>query len=714
MRPSQGSKKKNTLKKVTPKKPSKRAPAVKVKKNLLPKSIQFDPIQRTLMDTAASAILVIDTRGKIIAANPRLCSLFGIEESKILDWNESRWIEYLESTLDNPDIIAKNREQLDSSSYTCSDEVSFKAFANRFFQRQIQPILDSKNKSAGRLWKFRDVTYERHVEVIYRDIEKKKFELESKNQQLQLAYKELGVAQKSVDEANTLKSQFLSNMSHELRTPLNSILALSSILLARMDGEITEEQEKQIKIIEKSGKNLLRLINDILDLSKMDSGRMDLFFAEYSIPEFAQTIHSTIQPMLRETSLQFKIEIDDELDIHSTDENKLKQIILNLLSNAIKFTPQGSISLQIKPTKFVDVIDFSVIDTGIGIDQSNFDKIFDPFRQIDGSATRRYGGTGLGLAVTKKMIELLGGKITVESELGKGSVFKFVIPSKKQGDNPKPLTEDQINAMFLASSPKNGISDSDDVIAIDPAKKTILLVDDDHEAIYIAKKYLADGPYNVLTAKDGDAAIAMAKSYLPDIITLDIMLPKKDGWEVLQDLKKNPATLNIPIAIVSMIDNKKLGFSLGAADYLVKPVTREMFLKRLNKLHESRGLKKILIVDDDLSQAELVEEILESDDFNSEVATSGDAAIAMARRNSYSLVILDLLMPNIDGFAVLKNLQTDPLTEKVPVLVLTGKLLTQEDQKKLSGKHYYIFQKSMFSREKLLEQIYLILEKEKV
>lgn len=544
-----------------------------------------------------------------------------------------------------------------------------------------------------------------------RDLEKRKFDYEKRFQEIEQTRRELEQMKRDILEANRLKSEFLANMSHELRTPLNSILALSSILLARMDGDLNEEQEKQIVIIERSGKNLLRLINDILDLSKIEAGRMDLIVSEYDVRELIENIRLTVQPLIRESNLDFIVEVDPTIEVHSTDENKLKQILLNLLSNAIKFTPGGSVTLRVQPTKFNDVLEFSVIDTGIGIDSANFPKIFDPFRQVDGSATRKYGGTGLGLAITKKLVELLGGRLTLESELGKGSVFRFFIPSRRRGMENNILTEDEIHEMIRESRSGilNGDTRFDNDEPLDASKKTILLIDDDIEALYIMKKYISGEPFQVLMARTGEEGIAKAIQYHPDIITLDIMMPKKDGWSVLQELKSNPETRNIPVMIISIVDNKKLGFSLGAADYIVKPVVKDMLIKRLGKLCHEKRLKRILIVDDDLTQAELVEEILQSDDYLSEVATSGEMALQLVRRKPYDLIILDLLMPQVDGFAVLENLRHDPLSNQTPVLILTGKLLTREDQIKLEGKNYHLFLKSMFSRERLLGEIHSIL-----
>jgi signal transduction histidine kinase/DNA-binding response OmpR family regulator len=669
-------------------------------------------VLETLIQNMPDAVLITNAEGRVIRHNRMFISFLGLDAG-VPFLHENDAIKQLKDRV--PAYFYQKILSENGPEFNCCEDIEFTHPDVKYVQFQINPIKDMDGAFFGKSWTIRDRTdfiqNQKSVEHASRDIEKRKFEFEKKNQDLNKAYREVEELNKSVTEANRLKSEFLSNMSHELRTPLNSILALSSILLARMDGDLNEEQEKQLKIIEKSGKNLLRLINDILDLSKIDSGRMDIFNAEYAVHDFAESLRMTILPMLKETDLEFHIDVEEGIDIHSTDENKLKQILLNLISNAIKFTPKGSVTLQVRRTKFDDVLEYAVKDTGIGIDPSNFETIFDPFRQIDGSATRKYGGTGLGLAVTKRLVELLGGKIGVESELGKGSTFKFILPAKHRGMDPSLLSDKEIAGMISKEKIQNELPEEQEII-LDPNKKTIMVVDDDSEFLYVMNKYITEGHYQMIAVNKSETVMEKAIKYNPDVITLDIMMPKKDGWEILQELKRTSQTKDIPVAIVSMIDNKKLGYSLGTSDYIVKPVAQDMLLKRLNKLSEERGLKKILIVDDDLSQAELVEEILESDDFISEVATSGEMAIQLAKRKHYDLVILDLLMPQIDGFAVLKNLQSDALTEKMPVLVLTGKLLTQEDQKKLTGNHYYVFQKSMFSREKLLEQIHLILQKD--
>ena len=330
------------------------------------------------------------------------------------------------------------------------------------------------------------------------------------------------------------------------------------------------------------------------------------------------------------------------------------------------------------------MLEFSVQDSGIGIDAKDFQAIFAPFEQIDGSATRKFGGTGLGLSLTKSMVELLGGRIWVESTSGTGACFRFILPAKHTNDN------DTVNA----ESPPTKEEQATAAVQIEAGKKIVLLIDGDEEFYYIIQKFLGKEKYCFIHARSGEAGLRLAEEHNPDVVLLEVMLSKMDGWEVLQKLKKNEKTEHIPVIISSVVDNKRLGFSLGASDFFVKPVDKSLFIRHVEKICQDRKLRKILIVDDDLSQAELVEEILDSDDFISEVATNGGTALQLIQQKTYDLVILDLLMPQMDGFAVLHSLNENP--GKIPVLVLTGKVLSKEEQTILSGKYCRIFRKACF------------------
>jgi len=534
-------------------------------------------------------------------------------------------------------------------------------------------------------------------------------ELQSANEELQQHYEELELSQEElltsneelsqandrVIEADRLKSEFLANMSHELRTPLNSVIALSGILLARMDGDLTEEQEKQVKIIKKSGKNLLELINDILDLSKIESGKMEISLEEFYIEDVVNDDRAMVTPLASEKEINISFIKNEEIPVIRSDRNKVKQILLNLLSNAVKFTPAGG-SITIDATGRDGRVELRVTDTGIGIAKENLDKIFEEFRQIDGSSTREYGGTGLGLAITRRFVKLLGGEIRVESEIGKGSTFIINIP----------VTLDGVEPLTVVAS------------RIDPGRKTILAVDDDPSVIYVLKKYLEGEGYQVVPAHNGAEAIRLAREVKPFAITLDIMIPGRDGWEVINELKGDPATEHIPIVVISILDNKSLGFSLGVTEYLTKPVERNTVLNALGRLMSPRCIgmdctPNVLLVDDDPIHIMAMKAVLADSGYKVTVAPGGKEAIEVLKEATPCAVILDIMMPEVDGFMVLEELKKRKETRDIPVIILTAKDITDDDKKRLNGSIQDIIGKGNFAHEEVLRDLKNIMERRK-
>lgn len=534
-------------------------------------------------------------------------------------------------------------------------------------------------------------------------------ELQSANEELQHHYEELELSQEElltsneelsqandrVIEADRLKSEFLANMSHELRTPLNSVIALSGILLARMDGDLTEEQEKQVKIIKKSGKNLLELINDILDLSKIESGKMEISLEEFYIDDVVNDNKAIVTPLASEKEINISFIKNEEIPVIRSDRNKVKQILLNLLSNAVKFTPTGG-SITIDATGRDGRVELRVTDTGIGIAKENLDKIFDEFRQVDGSSTREYGGTGLGLAITRRLVKLLGGEIRVESEIGKGSTFIINIP----------VTLDGVEPLTVVAS------------RIDPGRKTILAVDDDPSVIYVLKKYLEGEGYQVVPAHNGAEAIRLAREVKPFAITLDIMIPGRDGWEVINELKGDPATERIPIVVISILDNKSLGFSLGVTEYLTKPVERNTVLNALGRLMSPRCIgmdctPNVLLVDDDQIHIMAMKAVLADSGYKVTVAPGGKEAIEILKEATPCAIILDIMMPEVDGFMVLEELKKRKETRDIPVIILTAKDITDDDKKRLNGSIQDIIGKGNFAHEEVLRDLKNIMERRK-
>ncbi|MFQ5574333.1 MAG: response regulator [Terriglobia bacterium] len=541
-----------------------------------------------------------------------------------------------------------------------------------------------------------------------RTIVRQKREVEGTN-------RELDRVNKHLEKANKLKSEFLANMSHELRTPLNSIMGFSEVLQDELFGELNEKQGKYVGNIHQSGKHLLRLINDILDLSKVEAGKMELRLEEFALGEAISNVESTIRSLAREKNIVLETNVRQDRPLVA-DSAKFKQIMYNLLSNAVKFTPKGG-----KVTVDIDGTDtetrVSVADTGIGICEEDQDKIFKEFQQLDSSYSREYEGTGLGLALTRKFVEMHGGKITVSSEEGKGSAFVFAIPRVEkpmpapQEDDPpvvaSPPERAQEPASVLPESSAGALSH------IEPdAHPLILVVEDDQQASELLKTYLEDGEFKVAQAFDGAEAVRLARQLEPFAITLDIMLPKKDGWEVLHALKSDPKTRNIPVIVVSMIDEYDMGFALGAAEYLVKPVDKATLLGTLAKYgyitrakHESFT---VLVVDDDPKAVDLVTAIIEPEGMGVFKAYGGEQAIEVAVEKHPDLIILDLMMPRVSGFDVIQRIRAHPTAKDIPILILTAKELTNDDRKHLHGEFERIIQKAQFSKEDLLHEIKIL------
>jgi signal transduction histidine kinase/DNA-binding response OmpR family regulator len=510
-----------------------------------------------------------------------------------------------------------------------------------------------------------------------------------------------------VERANRLKSDFVANMSHELRTPLNSILALSQILQDRLDGELNEEQDKQVGIIERNAHNLLRLINDILDLSKIEAGKLEVSASTIRVGDFVQQLRGMLAPLAAEKKLDFRVEVDSNLPMLHSDENKLKQIVLNLLSNAVKFTERGSVTIRARRGRLVsgakeapDWVSFQVVDTGIGIAPADQAIIWQEFRQIDGSLSRRYEGTGLGLAIVRRLVGMLGGVITVESQVGQGSTFTFEIPINLPeqpvlGGPGLPVAGSMTPSVVPQPAPR-----------LEPGDRPlVLVVDDDPEVIYILEKYLRDEGYDIAVAQSGEAAIEMARLLHPFAMTLDVMLPGRDGWEVIQTLKDDPFTADIPIIMLSILDNRELGYSLGAADYLVKPVSRIDLLERLTRLRDHTPLRHALVIDDDPIEQRVISAALNDAGLETTTVSSGTDALAWLDTHTPDVITLDLMMPGMDGFEVLDEIRHRPGLRAVPVLIITAKDIMPEERERLNSRIAAIINKGPAQRDELLREI---------
>jgi signal transduction histidine kinase/CheY-like chemotaxis protein len=595
-------------------------------------------------------------------------------------------------------------------------------------------------------------------------------------------------ANRELRELDKLKSTFLANMSHELRTPMNSIIGYTDLLIDRVDGEVNKEQEKSLKKIGANAKHLLQLINDVLDISKIESGKMNLAPKEIDLKWLIDAIAPTFEPLLEQKGISLNVDIAEDMPLLYGDEDKIKQVLINLLSNAIKFTQKGSVTIHarisergVEPGETPVFAEICVEDSGIGIKEEDIGKIFDKFVQVDLTTVRQYEGTGLGLSIARGLVALHKGMMWVTSKVGEGSRFCFTIPLKKEVlEKPKePVVEERTaeglaeyfgkpvnmfmkepeyggkplrcweyvkcgqpscpaygskekrcwlilgthcSGMKIASYPekvdfckgcdmiKNLIICGDERFSSavcdsegPEQKKVILAIDDNPEAIDIIRRSL-ESDYNVVALLSGDEAVEKAKALKPLAITLDIMMPRKDGWQVLRELKSNRETQDIPVVILSIVDEQKQGFSLGAAEYLVKPIDKHILLRKLHNLERMEKIKRILVVDNETETSRMIGNVLKEAEY--QVTTVYNSADALSSVNEFrpDLILLNPMAPEI-GFDVMEYLKTHDEVKDIPVIIITQQDLTAEEIDELNGRIQGVLNRGVLSKEDLLKEL---------
>ncbi len=514
-------------------------------------------------------------------------------------------------------------------------------------------------------------------------------ELQQKSEELQQQNIELEAQKKQVESANQLKSEFLSNMSHELRTPLNSIMALSQVLIMQTKNILDKEQYSYLEIVRRNGKNLLSLINDILDLSKIEAGKMEIIPKPMSVGQLLEITKENLMSLAALKNIQLELTVPAGLPKIESDETKLHQVLTNIVGNAVKFTEEGSVKILVKQN--AENVFISVSDTGIGISKEMLPHVFDEFRQGDGTTSRRYEGTGLGLAIAYKITKVLGGDIKVESVLGEGSVFTIRIPIGWH-ENIQALNS---NIEFISpTSPTNG--------------STILVVDDDPVTVQMISTYLKEEGFNTLIAHSGKEALQLAEKHQPFAITLDVIMPEMDGWEVLQKLKSNTKTKHIPVIAISVSNERDTGFALGAVGYIQKPIDRKILISEIKKVVEVP--ESVLIVDDNEFERNEMAKIIESEQMNTVLAKDGKECLKILKTKIPDVLVLDLMMPGINGFEVIKSIRANDQTKDLPVIVVTAKDLSVEDKASLSGKISSMITKSEATQQELFHEIKRVIE----
>jgi GAF domain-containing protein/CheY-like chemotaxis protein/anti-sigma regulatory factor (Ser/Thr protein kinase) len=503
-------------------------------------------------------------------------------------------------------------------------------------------------------------------------------------------------AQTAAERANKAKSVFLANMSHELRTPLNAIIGFTRIVMRRGTEVLPEKQIENLDKVLVSAEHLLGLINTILDIAKIEAGHLDVQPGTFDAESLVDVCLTTTQPMVESSQVSLVREVAPDLPPVYSDQDKVKQVLLNLLSNAAKFTHKGQIAVRARRQQHMLIFDIS--DTGIGISEEDLARIFEEFQQVDISTTRQYGGTGLGLPISRSLARLLGGDLTASSTEGVGSTFTLTIPLHYGVEETSGCLQ------LPRSNEASPVSPSH----LEETKPVVLAIDDDPDVIYLLQENLGEAGYQVVGALGGGEGVKKARQLRPFAITLDILMPDKDGWQVLHDLKTDAKTRHIPIIVLSIVDKKDLGYRLGAADYLVKPLDIEAVKGMLARLAQANGgvsPKRLLVVDDDPQVIDMVCLLLEETTYEVEGAEDGEVALQAIARQRPDAILLDLVMPRLDGFGVIEQLRQDPIHQTIPIVVLTAKTPTNVEDAHLKDHVSRVMHKQGLDGDTLLQEL---------
>jgi PAS domain S-box-containing protein len=605
----------------------------------------------TLVHTSPVAVVTLDSDGIIMSCNPAFETLFGYDSKEIENCR-----------LD--DLITPTRNRSEAVSLT-----------ERAQARPVQAIRKRRRKDGS----FVD------VEILGVPVILDGKQIGALGQYHDIT--ELLQAREQAENANRTKSQFLANMSHELRTPLNAIIGYSELLSEEAEDLEAEELVPDLEKIRAAGKHLLALINDVLDLSKIEAGKLELALGEFEVERLVSEVATTVQPLASKNGNVLDIDVESGVGVMHADEMKLRQVLLNLLSNASKFTERGNITLRARRVADADTgtdqIVFEVADTGVGMSDEQLARIFEAFAQADTTISRKYGGTGLGLTISQSFCQMMGGEITVSSRPGEGSRFTVRIPARIVETRAEPRYD----------SPTEG--------ARGPV---VLVIDDDPHVRDLMAKILQRDGYRVVTAADADSGIEKARETRPVAITLDVIMPGKDGWTALAEIKADPDLTDIPVVMNTILDDERLGYALGASGFLTKPVDRSQLRAVLAALHTT-GDRCVMLVEDDPDTLAVMSRALTSDGWEVIQAENGRVALERLEERLPDVILLDLMMPEMDGFEVVEALRQHEAWSRIPVVVVTAKQLTSADQERLNSSVQEIIRKGSHDLEATLRTV---------
>ena len=622
---------------------------------------------RTLIETSAAIVWTTTAEGELVGAQPSWTAYTGQAEAEYaaLGWMQAVHPEDREATLQ-----AWQRALADHTLYSVEHRLRRADGEWRTMAVRGVPILDD---GEAREW------VGTHIDIT----ERKQAEVE------------LSAAKDLAESANRAKSQFLANMSHELRTPLNAVIGYSEMLQEEAEDLDAATLIPDLQKIHTAGEALLSLVNDVLDLSKIEAGKMELYLETFDVAGMIRDVTTTVEPLVQKKGNTLDVRVAPDMGVMRADLTKVRQALFNLLSNAAKFMEGGTITLAVERTT-TDAhgwITFRVSDTGIGMTPEQLGKLFQAFTQADASTTRKFGGTGLGLAITRRLCQMMGGDIAVESAPGEGSTFTIHLPADLTAPRAEPSEPD-----LVPPSTSNGMADAD-------LARTVLVIDDDPIVHDLMTRILARDGLRAVAASDGAEGLRLAKEVRPLAITLDVMMPRVDGWAVLAALKADPDTAAIPVIMLTMVEDKSLGYALGASDYMTKPIDRDRLSAVLGTYRLGGAGETVLVVEDDALIREQVRGVLTAQGCAVVEAANGRVALARLGETRPDLILLDLMMPEMDGFAFTDELRRHEEWRAIPIVVMTGKDLTAEDRQRLSGHVEEIVRKRAYSREELLREV---------